>query len=116
MLNLNFLPLPIAFECAASYEPRVVPFALILSPYSSESGMYTYQIEYVFQTPSFWSKINFSHKVRHRIKAEVIIFLLHYWAGANSTSPLRCNGGKLSPVESLVDFGRWASLPKIYLS
>ena len=104
MLNLNFLPLPIAFECAASYEPRVVPFALILSPYSSESGMYTYQIECVFQNPSIWSKMKFSHKVRYQIKDKVIIFPLHYWTGIDSTSPLRSNGGKLRKVESLVDF------------
>ena len=53
---------------------------LYVSPYSSESGMYTYQIEYVFQIPSIWSKTNFSHKVRHQIKAEVIIFLLRHWS------------------------------------
>jgi len=67
--------------------------------------MYEYQIEYVFHTPGIWSKINFSHKVRYQIKAEVIIFPLHYWAGVDSTSPPRSSGGKLSKVESLVDFG-----------
>ena len=67
--------------------------------------MHTYQIEYVFQTPGIWSKINLSHKVRHRIKAEAIIFLLHYWSGVESNIPPRTNGGKLSKVESLVDFG-----------
>ena len=78
--------------------------------------MYTYQIEYVFQTPSIWSKIDFSHKMRYQIKAEVIIFPLHYWSGVDSTSPPRSNGGKLSKMESLVDFGRWSSLPKIHPS
>ena len=61
--------------------------------------------EYVFQTPSFWSKINLSNKVRHQIKAEVMIFLLRYWSGVEFNSPLRTNGRKLSKAESLVDFG-----------
>ena len=77
-------------------------------------SMYTHQVECVSQPPGFWSKINFSHKVRHRMKAEIIIFLLRYWAGVDSIVPPRTNGEKLSKVESLMDFGRWSSLPKIY--
>ena len=64
-----------------------------------------YQIEYVFQTPSIWSKTNVSHKVRYQIKAEVVIFPVHHWAEIYSASLPRSNGGKLSKVESLVDFG-----------
>ena len=67
--------------------------------------MYTYQIEYVSQTPRFWSKIDFSHKIRDRMKAEVIIFLLRYWSGVDTTSPPRPNGVKLSKLESLFNFG-----------
>ena len=31
--------------------------------------------------PGIWSNINFNHKIRYRIKAELVIFLLHYSAG-----------------------------------
>ena len=72
--------------------------------------MYAYQIEYVSQTPGFWSKVNFSHKVRYQIKAGVLIFLWRYYTGVDSTSLPSTNGGKLSKVESLMDFGRWWSL------
>ena len=88
----------------------------MLSPYRSELGTYTYQIEYVSQIPIFWSKINVSHKVRYRMKAELIFFPLHYSTGVDSTRPPRTNGGKLSKVESLLDFGRRLSLPNIYPS
>ena len=50
---------------------------LAVSPYRSESGMYTYQIEYVGQTPGVWSKIKISDQLRNHMKAEVIIFPLH---------------------------------------
>ena len=76
-----------------------------LSLYRFELGTWAYQNRHVGCHPGVWSKIKFSHKVRYRIKAEVISFLLHYWAGVDSTSPPRSNGGKLSKVESLVDFG-----------
>ena len=58
-------------------EPRYVPACLDMTKIIPIvlNQVYTYQIEYVFQPPSFWSKINFSRKVRHRIKAEVIIIL-----------------------------------------
>ena len=77
--------------------------------------MYTYRIEYVFQVPGIWSKINFSHKVRYRINPGVIIFLLRYLAGVDSTSPPRTNGGKLSKVAILMDFGQQLRLPNIYM-
>ena len=51
--------------------------------HSSEWGMYTSQIEYVSQTPGFWSNINFSQKVRYQMKAKVIVFLLRNWAGVD---------------------------------
>ena len=66
--------------------------------------------------PGIWSKFNFSNKITYEIKAELIIVLLHYLAGVDSTSSPRSSGGKLSKVESLVAFGRWSSLPKIYPS
>ena len=77
----------------------------MISPYRSELGLYTYQIGHVSKKPSVWWKINFSHKVRYGIKAEVMIFLLRYWSGVESNSPPRTNGLKLSKAESLVDFG-----------
>ena len=87
-----------------------------LSLYCFELGMYTYQNQPVGCHPAIWSKINFSHKVRYQIKAEVVIFLLHYWSGVESASLPRTNGRKLSKVESLLEFGQWSSLPEIYPS
>ena len=76
-----------------------------LSLYCFDLGTYAYQNRAFGCHPGVWSKINFSHKVRYRIKAEVISFLLHYWAGVDSTSPPRSNGGKLSNWRDLLDFG-----------
>ena len=78
-------------------------------------GTYTYQIEYVGHTTGILPKINFSHKVRYRINPGVIIFLLRYLAGVDSTSPPRTNDGKLSKVAILMDFGRQLRLPNIYI-
>ena len=44
-------------------------------------------------------------RIRTKIKAKLIIFPLHYSAGVGSITPLRTNVGKLSKVESLLDFG-----------
>ena len=68
--------------------------------------MYTYQIEYVFETPGVWSKIKISCQLRNHMKAEVIIFPLHYWAGVDSTSPPRTIGGKFDNLEDLEDIGQ----------
>ena len=62
-------------------------------------------------SPRHLVKNQLSHEVRHQIKAEVIIFLLRYWPGVDSTSLSRTTGEKLSKVESLLDFGRLSSLP-----
>ena len=94
-------------------------FKVSLYRFESSTHTYTYSCIRKYQNwhtgchLRIWSKINFSHKVRYQIKAEVIIFPLHYWTGADSTSLLRSSGGKLSKVESLVDFGWLSSLPKI---
>ena len=77
----------------------------LLSLYRFELGTWAYQNRHVGCHPGVWSKINFSHKVRYRIKAEVIIFLLRYWSGVDSTSLPRTNGAKLSKLEDLLDFG-----------
>ena len=81
-----------------------------LSLYCFDLGTYTYQNQAFGCHPSIWSKMNFSYKLRHRIKAELVIFLLHYSAGVDSTSTPRSSGGELNKVESLVGFGRWSSL------
>ena len=54
-----------------------VTLILKLSLCRFDLGTYTYQNWPVGCHPGIWSKINFSHKVRCRIKAEVIIFPLH---------------------------------------
>ena len=87
------------FDCA------IIQMGHALSLYRFELGTWAYQNRHVGCHPGIWSKIKFSHKVRYRIKAEVISFLLHYWAGVDSTSPPRSNGGKLSNWRDLLDFG-----------
>ena len=76
---------------------------------------YTYQNWHVGCNPDIWSKVNSSYKERCWIKAELVIFPLHYSMGVNSTSTPRTDGEKLSKVESLLDFGRRLSLPKTYI-
>ena len=76
-----------------------------ISLYRFELGMSTYPYRAFGCHPGVWSKINFSQKVRYRIKAQVIIFLLRYWSGVDFTSLPRTNGAKLSKLESLLNFG-----------
>ena len=69
-------------------------------------GTYTYQNWHVGCHPGIWPKINSGHKIRYRIKAEVVIFLLRYWSGVESTDHPRINGRRLSKLESLSDVDR----------
>ena len=93
-----------------NYRFLMISLKIDVSLYCFDLGTYTYQNWAFGWHPGVWSKINLSHKARHRIQAEIIIFPLHYWAGVDSTSLPKSNCGKLSKLESLVDFGQWSSL------
>ena len=77
---------------------------IYVSLYRFDMGMCAHQNGHFGCHPGIWSKINISHKVRYQMKAELIIFSVHYLAGVNSPSPLRISGRELSKVESLLDF------------